>query len=350
MRRTAVPLSVLAALMLVIPVAGIPVAQSSVQPRGGDNQTALAAVFAASPGAGALRAMQLQASSAAAASMPANVSSPPSRTYTIQPGDNLWDIAQRHNVTAETLATANRLTPTSILQPGRTLSLPSGEPQGAAPAPRQAKPVQTARAGSTAVNHIVQTGETLWEISKTYGTTVEALMAVNDLGDSDRIKPGQRLMVSSRSLPRYRQIPPLADGRAPSPEPALDESILKRVEGLSWPSRGVLTSRFGWRYRRHHDGIDLAAPWGTAIQAAHGGLVVFAGWHGGYGNVVFVAHGDGVITVYGHASKLLVKIGDQVTQGQVIAQVGCTGACTGSHVHFEVRVNGHAIDPLKFLQ
>jgi murein DD-endopeptidase MepM/ murein hydrolase activator NlpD len=125
--------------------------------------------------------------------------------------------------------------------------------------------------------------------------------------------------------------------------------MLKRVEGLSWPSRGTLTSRFGWRYRRHHNGIDLAAPWGTPIQAARDGIVVFAGWYSGYGKVVFIAHGDGVVTVYGHASKLLVKVGDQITQGQVIANVGCTGVCTGSHLHFEVRIDGQPVDPLKFL-
>jgi murein DD-endopeptidase MepM/ murein hydrolase activator NlpD len=280
---------------------------------------------------------------------------PPARTYTIQDGDNLWSISQRHGVAMEALAAANRLAPTAPLRRGMILTIPAVPAEAALSSPAQTKPARATRpaptrtAGATAT-HVVQAGETLWEIAKEYETSVEVLSELNDLGDSDMIRPGQRLTLSGRTVPRYRQIQRAASRPARPAEPDPDESMLKRAEGLSWPSRGTLTSRFGWRYRRHHDGIDVAAPWGTPIQAARDGMVIFVGWHGGYGKVVFVAHGDGVVTVYGHASKILVNIGDQVKQGQVIANVGCTGACTGSHLHFEVRVDGRAIDPLKFLQ
>jgi len=255
----------------------------------------------------------------------------------------------------EALAAENRLAMTAPLRPGTVLVIPSAPAETASSAPSQAKPSRVTRPARTrtavvTVTHVVQSGETLWAIAKEYETSVEILAELNDLSDSDRIKPGQRLAVSGRSVPRHRQIPRVASRPARPAEPEPDESMLKRVEGLSWPSRGTLTSRFGWRYRRHHDGIDVAAPWGTPIHAARGGIVIFAGWHGGFGRVVFISHGDGVVTVYGHASKLLVKIGDQVKQGEVIATVGCTGACTGSHVHFEVRVDERAINPLKFLQ
>jgi len=119
---------------------------------------------------------------------------------------------------------------------------------------------------------------------------------------------------------------------------------------LSWPARGVITSRYGWRYRRHHDGIDLASPRGTPIYAARAGRVAFAGWYYGYGRAVIVDHGGGLTTLYGHASKLLARTGQVVEQGQLIALVGCTGRCTGSHLHFEVRINRRAVNPLPYLR
>jgi murein DD-endopeptidase MepM/ murein hydrolase activator NlpD len=281
------------------------------------------------------------------------------RTYTIRDGDNLWSISQRYDVDMETLAAVNQLSLAAPLKLGTVLTIPSGSSPSSA---RTAKPAaQTAAksarvakrvaARGTTVTHVVRSGETLWEIAKDYETSVEVIAELNDLGDSDRLMPGQRLAVSGRrAAPRHRQVSSAVNRHAPPSAPDPDPSMLKRVEGLSWPSRGTLTSRFGWRYRRHHNGIDVAAPWGTPIHAARDGMVVFSGWFAGYGKVVFIAHGDGVVTVYGHASKLLVNVGDQVKQGQVIANVGCTGVCTGSHLHFEVRVDDRPVDPLKFLQ
>ncbi len=352
MRSTAVPLSVLAAVMLVGPVTGTPLAQSSSSILPPARQAVLAAVSA---GPGVLVATIAAPSTPAVPSVTASQTGPrPARTYTIQGGDSLWSISQRHSVAMEALAAENRLAVTAPLRPGTILAIPSAPAETASSSPAQTKPARVARPASAriagvTVTHVVQSGETLWDIAKEYETSVKILSELNDLGDSDRIKPGQRLAVSGRSLPRYRQIPRVASRPARPAEPEPDESMFKRVEGLSWPSRGTLTSRFGWRYRRHHDGIDVAAPWGTPIQAARDGMVIFTGWHGGYGKVVFISHGDGVVTVYGHASTLLVKIGDQVKQGQVIANVGCTGVCTGSHLHFEVRIDGQPVDPLKFL-
>jgi hypothetical protein len=119
--------------------------------------------------------------------------------------------------------------------------------------------------------------------------------------------------------------------------------------GFLWPARGGLTSRFGWRGRRHHDGIDIAAAPGSPVVAAKAGRVSFSGWYGGYGRTVVLDHGRGVKTIYGHASRLLVRRGQVVRRGQLIARVGCTGHCSGPHLHFEVRVHDRAVNPLAAL-
>ncbi len=121
------------------------------------------------------------------------------------------------------------------------------------------------------------------------------------------------------------------------------------------PSRGPITSQFGSRfhpvlgYSRFHAGTDFGAEQGSPIQSAETGVVIFAGWYGGYGNAVIVEHGDGLTTLYGHASRLNVREGQTVKRGDVIAAVGTTGLSTGPHLHFEVRRNGEPVDPMAFL-
>ena len=119
--------------------------------------------------------------------------------------------------------------------------------------------------------------------------------------------------------------------------------------GLVWPVLGPVTSPFGMRWGRMHEGIDIAAPSGTAIRAAATGTVIYAGWLGGYGNLVVVDHGNELATAYGHQSSVAVSTGQSVAQGQVIGYVGSTGHSTGPHLHFEVRVNGMPVDPLGYL-
>jgi murein DD-endopeptidase MepM/ murein hydrolase activator NlpD len=118
---------------------------------------------------------------------------------------------------------------------------------------------------------------------------------------------------------------------------------------LIYPVRGTLTSRFGTRWGRMHNGIDLANPVGTKIRAADGGVVISAGWEGALGYCVRIDHGQNRTTVYGHCSKLLVKKGDRVYQDQHIANVGNTGRSTGPHLHFEVHINGVPKNPLNYL-
>ena len=119
--------------------------------------------------------------------------------------------------------------------------------------------------------------------------------------------------------------------------------------GFVWPVHGVLTSGFGWRWGRMHEGVDIAVSNGTPVVAAKAGVVIVAGWMGGYGNLVVVDHGGGVATAYGHNTSVTVGVGQQVAQGQLIAYSGNTGHSTGPHVHFEVRINGGAVDPMGYL-
>ncbi len=117
------------------------------------------------------------------------------------------------------------------------------------------------------------------------------------------------------------------------------------------PVSGTVTSRFGARWGRSHKGIDIGAPKGTAIKAAAAGTVTLVqyGYGGGYGNHVIISHGNGVETLYGHCTTLNVKVGQKVSQGQVIATVGSTGNSTGNHLHLEIRVNGVAQNPQNYL-
>ncbi|MDO8528010.1 MAG: M23 family metallopeptidase [Deltaproteobacteria bacterium] len=122
-----------------------------------------------------------------------------------------------------------------------------------------------------------------------------------------------------------------------------------------WPIRGWVTSNFGSRRspmtggRQFHEGIDIASPYGSPVTATGDGVVTFAGRQGGLGNKVIVDHGYGLVTVYGHNSKLMVKEGAHVTRGTIIAQIGSTGRSTGPHVHYEVLVNGVPVDPVRYI-
>ena len=119
--------------------------------------------------------------------------------------------------------------------------------------------------------------------------------------------------------------------------------------GLIWPVNGPVVSGFGMRWGRMHEGIDIGVGYGTPIHAAASGTVVYSGWMSGYGNFVIIDHGGGMATAYGHQSSIAAGNGQSVSQGQVIGYVGCTGHCFGPHLHFEVRINGSAVDPLGYL-
>ena len=124
---------------------------------------------------------------------------------------------------------------------------------------------------------------------------------------------------------------------------------------LGWPVTGVITSPFGWRRSpfgggaEFHQGLDIGANMGTTVTAAASGTIISAGWYGGYGNYILIDHGGGMSTGYGHLSRIFVSNGQQVQRGQAIGAVGSTGASTGPHLHFEVRISGKPVDPTAYL-
>ena len=151
----------------------------------------------------------------------------------------------------------------------------------------------------------------------------------------------------SPSRPRAPASPPRSRARRRAPGPS--GTGAPSAAGFIWPVNGPVVSGFGMRWGRMHEGIDIAASSGTPIHAAAAGTVIHAGWLGGYGNLVVVDHGDGLSTAYAHASAILVGLGQAVTQGETLSLVGSTGNSSGPHLHFEVRVNGSAVDPLFYL-
>jgi len=210
-----------------------------------------------------------------------------------------------------------------------TLRVHPPTPRQVASQPRPAPPgvVHRLEPGRSTV-YTVQPGDTLWVLARRTGVSVEDLQAANGLR-GDRLRIGQRLLIPGGI-------------RAQIPAP-------RRVAFL-WPARGTVTSRFGVRLRRHHNGIDIAARYGSPIRAVRAGVVRYRGWFGGYGRLVVIDHGGGLETWYGHAARLFVRVGQWVLSGQRIGLVGCSGACTGPHLHFEVRARGRPVDPMRYLR
>jgi len=188
----------------------------------------------------------------------------------------------------------------------------------------------------TVLVHRVRPGETLAGIAASYGVSLQEVVRLNALDDPDRIRAGRVLR--------------LPTGVRRSARAAGAERATRGRASFEWPVAGaVVGSPFGPRWGRQHDGIDLSAPEGTLVRAARGGRVIYSGWRRGYGNVVVLDHGGGWTTVYAHNQENRVPLGAQVRRGTVIATLGSTGSATGPNLHFEVRKDDVAYDPLWYL-
>lgn len=191
--------------------------------------------------------------------------------------------------------------------------------------------------------HVVTPGETLFRIGQVYGISYQELARVNGIQDPGHIQVGQRIFIpgATRPLPVKTTTPAEPPPpTAPLPEPELD---------VLWPVNGLINSGFGPRGTGFHDGIDIAAPEGTPIVAIEAGEVIYSDQLRGYGNMVIVRHAGGIASVYAHNEVNLVRVGQTVTRGEVVGKVGSTGRVSGPHLHFEIRRNNTAEDPLRYL-
>lgn len=303
---------------------------------------------------------------------------------TVREGDSIGAIANRYNLSVTALLEFNDLD-SAVIYPGQVLKVPYVAAVGGVAEQAPAPPPGFRQ-------HVLQPGETLSDIMDRYGVTLKSLVGANpDLSSLDRLPAGLELLIApsnglvvtleteeqlSSLLLEYR-VNPVEVARAndlrspadirpgmllflPRVEPDAAMERLSKVRELEntylWPLQGRITSYFGRRNlgmgtSSFHRGVDVAAPYGSTITAARTGTVAFAGWSTqGYGYLVKIRHAGGAETWYGHNSKILVRVGQYVRQGEPIGLVGSTGISTGPHLHFELHERGRPVDPLSQLR
>lgn len=301
-----------------------------------------------------------------------SVAKVPAVTHKVQQGEWLYKIARDYNVTPSELMKLNNMNRSSQLSPGDVIIIkPATEvtsaentkrvygftnrvtssgssksltatPQGkkeASLTPVVSKTKQTEEV-VTFTTHAVKRGETLYRIGRQYNVSPFDLMAANEFDKPQDLKAGMRIQV-----PMTRRV---VKGDVTSP---IIREDLRRAKGMIWPAEGRVISRFGKKENGiENTGINIAVDEGAPVFAVDGGKVIYA--DSGlekYGNLVLLRHKNGVITAYAHASRLRVKRGQTVAKGQVIALAGQTGNVDKPQLHFEVRRNARAINPLKVL-
>ena len=259
----------------------------------------------------------------------------------------------------DALASLNKVPASKVFEPGAWLAMPASARVVAITlssldrsSERQALPVSAPPPVSSVAK--IQHGDSLASFLKRHGVTQEQLKSFNPGVELNALTVGRELQIAkAASGQSVLAVRPLASGGAAWPQqssfPNADqpESLKPLIVGYQWPTKGVFTSGYGWRWGRMHKGIDIANNTGTPIVAARDGIVAFSGWSGAYGYLVEIAHSDGESTRYAHNSRLLVKKGQVVPRGSRISLMGSTGRSTGPHLHFEIRrAGGAALNPM----
>ncbi len=274
------------------------------------------------------------ASSPRPRSTPAPVVQASVGTITVRKGDTLYAISRRTGVPVRSLITANRLRAPYALAVGQRLQVPSARV------------------------HVVKRGETGYSISRRYGVTVSSLMRVNSIRKPYTLSVGQKLKLPGGATAGSTQVASSTPVTTTKPKPrprgrsvAIPTPPPRTSSGFVWPVTGKIASRFGPREGGlHNDGINILAKAGTPVKAAEAGVVVYASNAlEGYGNLLLVKHAEGWVTAYAHTERILVRQGQRVKKGQVVARVGSTGGVASPQLHFEIRKGRRALDPLRHL-
>jgi murein DD-endopeptidase MepM/ murein hydrolase activator NlpD len=290
---------------------------------------------------------------------------------TVSRGETVEMIARKYGVPASAILETNGFREGAVLRPGQRVVIPRYVSASAthAPAP-QAAPVR--RAENV---HVVEPGESLIGIARKHGISLTALARANKIQPYTKISIGDRLTIpggrpvaarhaSAPQVAQPRTVPaekvasvPPQSARVATPEHHTTETVTKTAEAAGsipsfrWPVKGRIIAGFGAKSNgATNDGINLAVPEGTPIKAADDGVVAYAGNElKGYGNLVLIRHANGFVSAYANASELLVKRGDTIKRGQVIAHAGQTGNVNSPQLHFEIRKGSTPVDPTKYL-
>lgn len=248
--------------------------------------------------------------------------------YKIENGDTLSSIANKFGVSSDTVKWANDITNINAIKPGETLKV---------------LPI-------TGVSHTVKSGDTLESVAKKYSANEQAIVdfPFNDVPDDFKLKVGQVLMVPDGSPPEVAvpKAKPKPQYLAQGPTSAAFQAPFGAQ--FIWPTGGGITQYYAW----YHPGIDIANRVAPGVAASDGGIVVVAGWpdNMGYGNRVVIDHGNGYRSLYAHLSNIYVSVGETISRGQLIGQMGSTGRSTGTHLHLEIHYKGVAVNPLAILK
>jgi murein DD-endopeptidase MepM/ murein hydrolase activator NlpD len=243
--------------------------------------------------------------------------------YTVQGGDTISSIASNFGISTNTILWANDLTATNYIKPGQKLRIP---------------PV-------SGVLVEVKSGDSVASLAKKYKADEAEILAFNLLPAAEAIEAGQHMMIPGGEIEPPPPPKPTAIAYNASPSNINLPSAPISGAKLQWPTP---SHRINQYFRYGHTGVDIDSN-RSPIYAAESGTVTSAGWSGGYGLNIVINHGGGMQTLYGHFSSLGVSAGQQVSRGQVIGISGCTGWCTGDHLHFEVIIGGRKLNPLSYI-
>lgn len=247
--------------------------------------------------------------------------------YKVENGDTISTIASKFGISSDTIKWANDLS-SDYIKPGQTLKI---------------LPV-------SGISYTVKSGDTLASVAKKYTAEEQAIVdfPFNDVPDDFKLKAGQQLIVPDGSPEEIKVVRPKAQPQYLAQGPASPAFSAPGGGQFIWPTNGIVTQYFSW----YHPGDDIANRSGPAVSASDGGTVIVAGWpdNYGYGNRVVVDHGNGYTSLYAHLSNIYVSVGQSVSRGQLVGQMGSTGRSTGTHLHFEIHYKGVALNPLGILK